>query len=57
MNYLINILFYILATFFGIKTIFFGVYEIQQKNIFGGVLVILFALQAYVLFVAMMIMQ
>lgn len=57
MNYLINILFYMLATFFGIKTIFFGVYEIQQKNIFGGILVIMFALQAYILFMAMMLMQ
>ncbi len=57
MNYIVNILFYILATFFGIKTIFYGLYEIQQKNKFGGSFVIIFCIFAYVLFMAMMLLQ
>lgn len=57
MDFLIAILFFSLASFFGIKTIFFGIYEIQQKNIFGGSFVIIFATLAFVLFSAMMIMK
>lgn len=57
MNYIVNVLFYILATFFGVKTIFYGAYEIKQKNIFGGIFVIGFCISAYVLFVVMMLSQ
>lgn len=57
MNYTVNILFYILATFFGIKTIFYGIYELHQKNILGGIFVVGFSIIAYILFIAMMAIQ
>ena len=54
MNYLVNSLFYIIATFFSIKTIFYGIYELKQKNLFGGSFVIIFSIASYILVLVMM---
>lgn len=55
MNIIVNILFYILATFLSVKTVFYGIFEIQQKNFFGGVFVIIFSSLVYLLFIIVMI--
>lgn len=57
MNYIVNILFYILATFFCIKTIFYGIYEFNQKNTLGGISITVFSVIAYILFIIMMLKQ
>ena len=49
MNLLV-IIFYIIATIFSIKTISYGIFELKQKNFFGGTFVILFSVFSYVLF-------
>lgn len=57
MNWLIVAFFYLIATFFSIKTIMYGVFEIKQKNTFGGAFVIVFSIATYVLFAVMMTLQ
>ena len=57
MDLFIFILFYIIATIIGIKTISYGIFEIKEKNIFGGSLVIFITIAAYVLFAVLMYLQ
>jgi len=54
MNILTNCLFFILSTFFCIKTIFYGIYELKQKNTFGGSFVIVLSFISYILFIVIM---
>lgn len=57
MDLFIFISLYIIATIIGIKTISYGIYEIKEKNKFGGSLVILVTIAAYVLFAVLMYLQ
>ncbi len=57
LSHIIKIFFYFLATFFEIKTVFYGSYEIEQKNKFGGTFIIIFSAISYILFLVMMSMQ
>lgn len=57
MNIFIVVLFYIIAILITIRTISYGVFEIKQKNKFGGSLVILIAIASFVFFAVMMSLQ
>ena len=57
MDLFIFISLYIISTVIGIKTISYGVYEIKEKNKFGGSLVIFITIVAYVLFAVLMYLQ
>ncbi len=57
MNIIVRILSYVLVTFLIIKAIFYGFFEIQQKNAFGGFFVIAFSSFVYIFFVLIMAFQ
>ena len=57
MKIIILTILFILASLSTFKTIFYGIYEIKQKNIFGGICVISFSSLAYLLLSILFLMQ
>ena len=50
MKIIFIIMIFIIASLFTVKTVYYGIYEINQQNKFGGIFVITFAFMAYLLF-------
>lgn len=54
---LVFIIIFIIATVIMIKTIGYGIFEIKEKNKFGGSLVVFISVISYLLFIIMMYLE